>query len=506
MAPSPSASGPSPHTSNASSLEANASPLSRPRPCPVQVPRPLDKQTTSGRLIEKATQHHSSPRRTTDELGQSAKASRQPSPAREPGTSHSSQVNDDPPQFHPHSQRSNLEADVIFFDLFAGLGSASTSLKWAGLDESATYIIEAGLGPAAYLPNLLRQKFPLATVWQHIEELTNDDHRLLKKIVADHQKKNPRVTAVVFGGFPCQDLTCKGAGRGLQGSRSSLVGQLLSIILKLNDLGINTWFCAENVASMAPPQRQLLEKAFGISASAVDSNLWYPTHRARLLFTNIPHARPVEDNLIKQHEVLEPGWTTAAAAGFKSTRPSHSHTWRTFMRAIGPGEPPEHPSDYWHFSFVGYGVESLLVKDPLSPSDRTTVLKHLQQGEAFTSAFNLNNRAKLVKWIHEDGGSSLLRPLCSIERGRALGYSAQELYRDGNVPTRFSEADWHASTALGNCLSPRMTLHICSGLKNLMEKQPNKRPQSGPPREELHDLNPDGILKKIRQWQGASHR
>ena len=410
------------------------------------------------------------------------------------------------PSFHPLEKRADLEADLIFFDLFAGLGSSSIAAKWAGLTDHATYITEAGEEQAVQLPNLLKKRFPLAVVWSRIEHLTENDHALLVSIIEAHKKRNPRVIVAAFAGFPCQDLSCKGAGRGLKGTRSGLFAHLLSVLLKLNSIGILTLFCIENVASMKPHQKTLLERALGVKAEQVDANLWYPTKRARLLFTNIPHKAPIASEAIKQLQVLEPGWTTSQQACLSSPKGAAQTQWRTFMRAIAPGEPPELPSDFWHFSFVGYGIESLVVKWPLKAEEKAIILEHLNQGDAFTADYDLTRRANLIKWIHQEGGHHLIRPLCSVERGRALGYTAEDLYLDGKVPPRFSEQDWLASSAIGNCLSPRMILHICAGLKDIVAQGGKQRPSGGPPLNEFQQLHPQAVIKEVLSWEGQSRR
>ena len=399
------------------------------------------------------------------------------------------------------------------FDLFAGLGSASIAAKWAGLDDVATYLVENGERHASHLPALLRKKHPEDTVWRDVTDLTANNFELLEQIIKDHQATRPDVQCLVIGGFPCQDLSSKGKGRGLGGTRSCLFAHLVAIIARLQRLGLVTWYCAENVASMAPPQRTALEFAFGTEATERDAARWYPTKRQRLIFTNIPHKCAATDKpALTQEDTLTPGWTTCRRANIAGQAQSghHQDKWRTFMRPIGPGEPPEAPTDFWHHSLVGYGIESLVTKTDLSQAERDTVLEHIRRGDCLKKNYDAARRGKLVHWIHQEGGDKLLRPLSSHERGKALGYTAHDLYASSQVPPMFTEADWHANWAVGNCLCPRMLLDILSPLGAHIRHGKPLLPRVPALHSELASISPEAILalvlSKNGTGQGAGRR
>ena len=61
---------------------------------------------------------------------------------------------------------------------------------------------------------------------------------------------------MICGGFPCQDISAAGAQRGLQGTRSRLVFEMIRL---LRETGAK-WFFAENVAHCTNGFEQVKEE------------------------------------------------------------------------------------------------------------------------------------------------------------------------------------------------------------------------------------------------------
>ncbi len=92
------------------------------------------------------------------------------------------------------------------------------------------------------------------------------------------------------GGFPCQDLSVAGKQKGLQGNRSSLLFQALSIRDAINP----TYFLFENVASMSHYWRDEITKLIGVEPVKLNSKYWGAQNRSRLFWTNIPNVKDIE--------------------------------------------------------------------------------------------------------------------------------------------------------------------------------------------------------------------
>lgn len=108
--------------------------------------------------------------------------------------------------------------------LFAGIGGLELGLQRAGHETTLLCEID-GIARA-----VLDGRFP--DVNKH------DDVRSLKGL--------PKGTDLVVGGFPCQDLSQAGKTRGIEGSRSGLVGEVFRLLRRQSV----PWLVLENVPFM----------------------------------------------------------------------------------------------------------------------------------------------------------------------------------------------------------------------------------------------------------------
>jgi DNA (cytosine-5)-methyltransferase 1 len=90
-------------------------------------------------------------------------------------------------------------------DLFSGIGGLTIALApWC---RPVAYCENDRYAQGVLLSSMRSGKIGVAPIW--------DDVRTLGA-------KTVRNIDIIYGGFPCQDLSCAGTGAGLDGERSSL--------------------------------------------------------------------------------------------------------------------------------------------------------------------------------------------------------------------------------------------------------------------------------------------
>jgi DNA (cytosine-5)-methyltransferase 1 len=125
--------------------------------------------------------------------------------------------------------------------LFAGIGGIDAGLERAGHE---TLLQVESFVPAAHV---LRAQFP--------ESKLDDDVRHLERL--------PKETRLVAAGFPCQDLSSVGPKVGIEGTKSSLVGE----VMRLLALQPVPWLLLENVPFLLDLDRG---KALRLITSALE--------------------------------------------------------------------------------------------------------------------------------------------------------------------------------------------------------------------------------------------
>lgn len=105
-----------------------------------------------------------------------------------------------------------MEGKIHGLDLFSGIGGISQALApWV---RTVTYCERERYAQGVLLSRMSKGQIDSAPIWDDVTTLT---HELL-----------PRID-IISGGFPCQDLSVAGHGRGLEGSRSGLFFEIVRL-------------------------------------------------------------------------------------------------------------------------------------------------------------------------------------------------------------------------------------------------------------------------------------
>ena len=123
---------------------------------------------------------------------------------------------------HPHPIRMSIGS------LFSGVGGFELGLGWAGL------------GPVIW--QVEKDPFCRAVLRRHYPEATQFDD------VCTVSPADLAPVDLICGGFPCQDLSSAGSGKGLAGSRSGLWREYSRIVAAL----CPRWVVVENVFGGVP--------------------------------------------------------------------------------------------------------------------------------------------------------------------------------------------------------------------------------------------------------------
>lgn len=152
--------------------------------------------------------------------------------------------------------------------LFSGTGAFDLGLEQAGIDVAW----QCEIDPSCQL--VLRHHFP--------EKPLHEDVRFVDPALTGH-------VDVLFGGFPCQDLTLAGNRRGLDGERSSLFYSMADAIDRYRP----RWFLIENVPGLLSASSgealsavvgTLAELGYGVTWRVLDSHAFGVPQRRRRVF------------------------------------------------------------------------------------------------------------------------------------------------------------------------------------------------------------------------------
>ena len=145
-------------------------------------------------------------------------------------------------------------------DLFSGIGGITKALEeWV---QPVAYCEIDKYATAVLLSKMQTGELPTAPIWDNVCTLPTNE---LPKI------------DIIYGGFPCQDISVAGAGKGLEGSRSGLFFE----IMRLVDVLRPQFIFLENVPAIT--SRGLITVAKEITKRSYDSvsytHLTLPTKR-----------------------------------------------------------------------------------------------------------------------------------------------------------------------------------------------------------------------------------
>lgn len=160
-------------------------------------------------------------------------------------------------------------------ELFAGIGGFSVGFERAGVNKTCMAV---EIDPKAQ--DVLRRNFPQTAVYDDVKEVTGANIR--------GTGFNPS-RGVLTGGWPCQDISIAGRGRGLSGERSGLFHEVTRIIDELQP----RWFVLENVPrllslnggrDMGTVVRALADCGYGIAYRVLDAAAFGTAQRRRRVF------------------------------------------------------------------------------------------------------------------------------------------------------------------------------------------------------------------------------
>ena len=119
--------------------------------------------------------------------------------------------------------------NLIGLDLFSGIGGITKALEdWV---TPCAYCENDPYAQAVLLSRMAKGDLPSAPIW--------DDVRTLKGSML------PQVD-IIYGGFPCQDISVAGKGKGLAGERSGLFFEIARLVSEIRP----TFLFLENVSAI----------------------------------------------------------------------------------------------------------------------------------------------------------------------------------------------------------------------------------------------------------------
>ena len=124
----------------------------------------------------------------------------------------------------------DLSRKMRGLDLFSGIGGISKALEpWV---TTVAYCERDKYAQAVLLSRMAEGKLDIAPIWDDIRTL---DGTQFKGSVD-----------IIFGGFPCQNISSAGRGEGLEGDRSSLFGEIVRLAQEIRP----TFIFLENVPAI----------------------------------------------------------------------------------------------------------------------------------------------------------------------------------------------------------------------------------------------------------------
>lgn len=165
-------------------------------------------------------------------------------------------------------------SDLTLVELFAGIGGFSCGFERAGVRTVAAVEID----PAAR--SVFAKNFPDAALFNDVTKVGGDDLRAVGFIPE---------RGIITGGWPCQDISVAGRGKGLAGDRSGLFSEVVRLLEELRP----RWFVLENVPrlltinggrDMGTVVGALGECGYGIGWRVLDAQYFGVPQKRRRIF------------------------------------------------------------------------------------------------------------------------------------------------------------------------------------------------------------------------------
>ena len=119
-----------------------------------------------------------------------------------------------------------------FLSLFTGIGGIDLGLTWAGMNTTGQ--VEINEACRCWL----KHHWPNVKRWSDIRDFSFQKW-------TDHYGDNTKID-LIAGGFPCQDISVAGKGKGIEGARSGLWKEMFRIICEFKP----RWILVENVPAL----------------------------------------------------------------------------------------------------------------------------------------------------------------------------------------------------------------------------------------------------------------
>jgi DNA (cytosine-5)-methyltransferase 1 len=114
----------------------------------------------------------------------------------------------------PESRGEGINVDMLNgLSLFTGIGGIDLALsEWV---RPVAYCENDRYAQSVTLSRMAEGKLPIAPIWDDVTTLSGEQF-------------NKRID-IIYGGFPCQDISIAGLGKGLEGERSGLVFEIFRL-------------------------------------------------------------------------------------------------------------------------------------------------------------------------------------------------------------------------------------------------------------------------------------
>lgn len=161
--------------------------------------------------------------------------------------------------------------------------------------------------------SILKKRFPGVPIFSDVREVTRESLNVLPRRAGDANDEADRNPVdVVFGGFPCQDLSVAGRKAGLEGARSGLWFETLRIVREVRP----RYVLAENVRgainlALDTVAAGLKGAGYEVRTSLVPASLFGAPHQRYRIFI-LGVRRDVADALADVPREL---WPTASVSG-----------------------------------------------------------------------------------------------------------------------------------------------------------------------------------------------
>ena len=384
-----------------------------------------------------------------------------------------------PPSSSPQpAAHSAIEHLVI--DLFSGMDGAGVSAERVGVNTKAPNFFTIFYESSQRCRALLRHHRMADNAQHELSDFTDakgiqgsvmgvSTPEQIHKLIQDF----PNLKSVlIIGGSPCVGFSsAKTNRRGTFDEQSKLLAVFPVAVANIRQTvkaSVIVFFVLENVSMNADEFvtscGALITKVMNVKPATINCADFSGCHRERSYWTNIQQL-PVQSRTVDPANFLDQGWRPAWEFPSMEHRPDLR--FGTFTRGFDIGHPPEVPDDVKSFPRLplhAYSDRLMVVKQNLSDSEKTTVAKWMSssvristQGIRDPGSPAMQARSSLVKWIHQEDGHKLLRPLNGSERDRLLGFNpgASSLPDD---PKNFFVLGQHQST--GNSFSINAVSHV----------------------------------------------